>query len=398
MDLAGFRQFGGAVPELSALRRVMVFHRAICRQTSEAPSEAMLFGLAGGPGFSYVDAPPGGVPTLRLGPSYNNRPGELVQHLCVRMGLPASFRHTADPALARRNLARALEQGDPVIVYAPPGRLPWLLRQDSLALGEAHPVVIFGLDDDGAASVSDVAPGPLRLASAALDDARAALGSPHNLSVVVAPPSAAIDLPRCIDAGVRSCYERLLEPPHPRYNHGVGAIARLAVALGDVRDATGWLKLTPRGAPLLAALCATFQALTLDGRDPDAGRGLYASFLRESAVVLQDTELGDVATRYDALASAWRNFGAALLPDEVPAFAEIRSRIVDRESALRSGVDDATRAAGVARLREALTVVGADFPLSESATRKHLGRLRDELSAIAGQEEEAARVLRLARR
>lgn len=395
MELTGFRQFGGAVPELSALRRVMIFHRAICRQTSQAPSEAMLFGLAGGPGFSYFDAP-GAAPSLRVGPSYNNRPGELLQQLCVRLGLPASFRHSADPALTRRAFARAIEQGDPVIAYARPEQLPWLVRRSGGGPVDPHPVVIFALDAAGVARVSDVTPLPQTLDAAQLE---AACGRGTScVGVVVGPSSSAIDLPRCVDAGVRACYERLLDPPHPRSAHGVGAIGRMAAGLGELREPNGWMKLAPRGAGLLGALVGAFQAIALDGRDPDGGRGLYATFLREAADVLQDMELGDVAARYETLATAWRAFGVALLPDEVPTLAALRQALVARETGLRAGADPDALAGIAARFGEALSAAGADYPLSEPDTRRHLAQLRDQLSAIAGLEEEAARVLRLARR
>lgn len=398
MQLDNYRQFGGLSPEMAALRNVLAFHRVRCRQSAEPPGEALLLGMAGGVGFTYAttdEAEP--RLALRYGPRYRTRPGETVQALCVRAGLPASFRHTPDPAAALRNLVRSLDMGEPAIVFTDPRHLP------HLALGPLerdygdYPAVVYGVDDDVAVWMADRAPDPVAVPTDALAAARAALPALRHLTISVSPPAAPIDLSAALEAGLRACCDRLLDPPHPRTRFGLPALARWADLLTDEEDSQGWPAVFGRGPRLYAALRALFVQTRLSAAGPDAGRGLFAQCLRETALYLQEVDYEDVAQLYDELAVAWRGVAEAALPDGVPLLAETRELLLQRDFAFRERgpAAQAEMEAARDRLADIAGEVEASFPLRAGEVDALLADLAAQLRAVCAAEERAARALRL---
>lgn len=400
MLVADYRQFGGGLPRLAALRHVAAHHRVIGRQSSAALSEPMIFGVAGGIGAAFrVEDGPLSTLRLDLGPRYRGRVGESLQALCVRLGFPVSLRQSAGPELARRNAAQALARGEPVIFFAAAAGLPqlaWPGLGDPIWVG-----VLYGLetvDGEEMALIADVSPGPIRVPLPVLLGACGQPPAPRHLCMVVAPPPAPVDLTKAIEGGLRACCDRLLDPPHPKASFGLRALQGLARLTGEAHD--GWRARFPPGEPFYRALLALFAAVELAEAGPSAGRALFADFLREAGAVLQGPDLSEVIDRYDGLALAWQALGEAALPDAVAPLAELRRLLLTRRELLRErGPAAAAELDAIrARVHELDRALAADLPLDERARVALLEELHERLQTLAADEETAVRAVRLSTR
>lgn len=402
MRVETYRQFGGQIPELTALRHVITHHRVLCRQTSAPPTEPMLFGISGGIGVSYAVAEREDLsPELRIGfgPRGRARPGDVLQTLCVRMGLPASFRHTLSPEVAERSLSRSLEQGDPVIVFLHPGHLSHLGATLPSQARPLHVAVVFALSDEGA-SLADISPHAIQLTRAQLAEARQAEPSVRQLAVVVSAPASPVDLPKAMEAGIRSCWERMIDPPLPKTSSGIPGLRRLVSALSEPGEAEAWARRFPPGQPLLDALLALYAAIQLGGSGGGAGRHLFATFLREAGLVLQGPDLDEVAARYDNLAAGWEALASTILPDSVPGLHELRTLACTQELLIRSAAADAPAQLErtAARLAVLKNELSDDFPLGGAARQALLAELGERMRALVLDEESAIRAIKAAAR
>lgn len=398
MVVEQYTAFGGTAFRLAALRHATIYHHVIGRQTSSPLTETTLFGVSGGIGAVYALHRDDGVTGFRLdlGPRYKGREGETLQALCVRLGLPASFRQTTDAGIADRNVRAALERGEPVILFADAAAIPGLGHP---GLGDATYVgVLYGIEGDGAeeiALLADLSPEPRRVPWGRLALARAAEGY-RNLSVVVGAPAAPVDLPKAIEGGLRVCCERMMDPPHPRQNHGLRALCRLAETIAQPGDPEGWPALFPDGPALAGALHTLYAAVAHGEAGVGGGRAAFADFLREVAAVLQGPDLGELIDRYDALALAWQALGEAALPDACPPLAELRRLHEARADLLRrrgadAGAELDTLGERISALDQAIR---ADFPLDEAGRRALLEELGERMDTLASDEEAAVQALK----
>lgn len=398
MVVEQYSAFGGTSFRLAALRHATIFHHVIGRQTSTSLSESTLFGVSGGIGAVYHIRREGELPTLSmdLGPRYKGREGETLQALCVRLGLPASFRQTADAGIADRNARAALERGDPVILFADAAAIPGLGFP-----GEGDPTyvgLLYGIEQDGGEEVAllaDLSPEPRRVPWARLTAARAAEGY-RNLSVVVGAPAAPVDLPKAIEGGLRVCCDRMMDPPHPKQSFGLRSLWRLAENLNEPDDPEGWWALFPPGPALAGALHAMYAAVVHGEAGASGGRATFASFLREVATVLQGPDLGEVIDRYDALALAWQALGDALLPASCAPLADLRRLHETRAELLRRRGADAGPELDTLRERigELDRAIRADFPLDDAGRRALLEELGERVDTLAADEEAAIQALK----
>lgn len=406
MQVENYRPYGGVLPKLAALRSVVTNRRVIGRQTSAPLSELLLFGVAGGIGAAYGLARDGqgrSRPRLDLGPRYRGRPGEALQGMCVRLGLPASFRHTGSPDVAERGLRRALERDEPVIAFLAASALPYLASPGPWADEAVRPVVLYGMcGDEGSEEVlvADLSDRPVGLPLAALRQAWSTLPGLKHLMAFVDAPSMAVDLPKAIEAGLRVCCDRMLDPPHPRHEYGLPGLARLGRALSDGSDPEGWRAQLTTGADLYEALRDLFVSIELSDAGPAGGRGLFAAFLREASEVLQGPNLTDAIRAYDRLAVSWRALAEAALPDRVGPMGELRGLLLERHTLLREPPDEAEHE--LHELRERISALDQglrqEFPLEGDAAARLLTELGAGVTRLVAEEEAAIGTLRLALR
>lgn len=398
-----YRPRGGVVPGLAALRGVAAHQRVIGRQTSAPLTEALLFAVAGGIGAAYTSPrdPDGRLsPRLDLGARYRGRPGEALQALCVRLGLPASFRHTPRREVAERGLREALHRDEPVIAFVSAGGLPFLASPGAWADEPVRAVVVCGMsgdDGDEVVILADLGPKPMPVKLGVFREAWGADRSLKHLMASVDAPAMAVDLPKAIEAGLRACSERLIDPPHPRQDYGLTGLTRLARALRPSDDPDAWSAQLDQQGWIYESLRDLFVSIELSEAGPSGGRGLFAKALSEASEVLQGPNLSEVIRSYEQLARGWRELGEAALPGHVSELDDLRGMLVERQELLREQPDD--EADALVRLSGHIRDLDAqlrdELPLRPPAITELLRELADRLNRLVSDEAAAIESLKL---
>lgn len=66
------------------------------------------------------------------------------------------------------------------------------------------------------------------------------------------------------------------------------------------------------------------------GAAPDAERGLFAEFLEEAAILLDQPKLAPSAKKFREIAPRWRNLAEAALPDRIPILRQTRDLLLQQ--------------------------------------------------------------------
>lgn len=105
-------------------------------------SEAMLFGLASGISFLYLNQ--------AQAPLINGRTKVFAfeQQLAKRLQLNLQCKSTSNPDKARRDVQAIINQDHPVLLYVDMAYLPYLHLPSSSHFG-GHAIVLFGYDEEG---------------------------------------------------------------------------------------------------------------------------------------------------------------------------------------------------------------------------------------------------------
>jgi hypothetical protein len=212
----------------------------------------------------------------------------------------------------------------------------------------------------------------------------------------VEAPAKALDLREGIREGIRACSQQMLhgwDKGGYKGNFGVQGLRKWANLLTDPKDKKGWPKFFPRGPDLHSALWSLFEQIESRGNGSGAFRPLYAEFLDEAGEVLGIAKLTELADQMRASGRMWSALAAALLPESIEPFSEIRRLGLERQrlfiSKGQQGLDE-IRSINK-RLEGLRTDLEAEFPLDPDSTADLLNDLRVRAQDIA-QLEEAAMV------
>ncbi len=400
--LPDFQQVGGQTSEVAALRNALAYLGIPAPHTGEPFSEAMLYGINGGIGASYFNFIYEDFgPTLYIGVSarYRTKSTDLLKTALRRLGLDIQDRTTGSEKVAIRHLREAAEAGLPALVFLSMGHLPWY-GLGEIGRGIEHAVLVYGLDEDKQlVHISDLPRVPLQLPLNQLAEARAFVSRIKNRSVVVQRMSAAPELEpvrAAVRESIAECAWLLLDPPAPRSNFGLNALAKWADLVADFRDRRGWPNVFAPGPALYAAQKAVFHYVELLGTGGGASRGVYADFLLEAAGLLNLPELQDAAARYRHSARRWRALAEAALPDGIPAFKEVKDLARRKwELALAQGPAAAESIVAIrAREAEFDRELSSAYPLETPTSDEFYSALRERIQAILEIETEAARELK----
>ncbi|WP_250556765.1 BtrH N-terminal domain-containing protein [Pseudonocardia lacus] len=321
VEHGGYRLRGGAHPESAALANVLAHHGV--RAAGGELSEALLFGVAGGPGAGYIlwEFERDGSRPVVLGFfsqwQYHDR---AVLAGLARLGVPATVERTGGTVTAARTLAAALDAGTPALVW-PDRRVAgyWHLPAHLDGMG-GHPVVVHGRDGDRY-RVDDRVLAPLTVPVAQLDAARARVGSYKNLLVVPRPEG---DVPEgtlrdaVLDA-IADCATRL---GGTSSSFALPAWAKWARTITDGTAAKGWPRVFADGRGLVGALASVWEGASPAGMTGGHLRDLTAAFLEEVEPLVGPT--APAARAWRAAAAAWHEVAETALPVDVPEFARLR--------------------------------------------------------------------------
>ncbi len=404
MIIDDYNQFGGTLLETAAVKNVLAHYGVRAPHTGEPFSEALLFGINGGIGASYFNFEYEGFgPTLFIGTTarYKTKSPDLLKGLIDRLGLVTIDKTTGSARVGLKNLTAGLAAGSPVIVFLSMGHLPYFAMEESWR-GYEHAVVVYGYDE-GAAEVlmADLAYTPVTVDPDTLAEARAFVSRIKNRSLVIQPPEGEIGadtLQQAVRDGIRACVAPMLDPPTPKSNFGLNALAKWADLAGDLGAKKGWARVFPPGPFLVQAQRQVFAYIETLGTGGSASRGKYADFLEEAGQVLDNPGLGEIAAQFREAAQAWTDLAEAALPDEVSQFGELKSLARQKMKLALTEGRAAMPELEAIRAREAVIVaaMAAAYPLDETGATAFYGRLAEHIRQVCELETAAVEGLNAA--
>ena len=403
-ELPRFRPFLARQSEAGALQAALAYLDVRAPHSGRPFSEALLFGLGGGIGFSYFvfEYKAARVKTLTLGTRITtleeaSRP-QFVQTICARIGAPLRVIQSASPASADRGVRQALGEGSPPLVWVDLGGAPYRFPPTA----EYAAAVVYGWVDDRIL-LAGRSRKPLPFRRKSFEAARRSIGVPKARAVVVQAPDRVPNLAASILDAVRETRDQMargIDVGSFRGNFGLAALEKWAGLLTDDRDRKGWPRFFPAGRDLLAALLAVFVQIELRGRGGGAFRSLYADFLEEAAEAGRRRRLREAVEPFRLSARAWHNLARAALPNSVPPLRQLRELTAAHEALLArqgaAGLEQANQVAEQARrLRRTLE---EPFPMAAADVLDLLSDLRRRVLRIHALEAAALQALRAALR
>ncbi|PWK14308.1 BtrH N-terminal domain-containing protein [Tumebacillus permanentifrigoris] len=385
-------RLGGVYCETTAARHLFDRAGLVAAHNGRPLSEAMLFGISGGIGFMYFNFEyEGHPPSMYIGTAhrYKTKFGALMDNLYQRVGVQTVVKTSMSEKVAEKNLRQALEQGTPVLLNLCWGGLPYSGTNEMYA---DYAVVVTGFhEQEGVYEIADRASVPLTIKPEALSRARAGIASLKNRSLTLAPTDQSpLDLREAIVAGIRACFENMLNPPTPVNNFGLKGLEKWANVVNDPKNKKGWPQVFATDADLFQGLFSTFRYLEI-GNGGGAMRELYAAFLTEAAEVLNEPELLNVATQYRECARYWTEVAHAALPDSEPLWKELKHMTSLKERLLlEKGMESPREIEPInERLHVIATAMRESFAFDASQRQELLDDLHRKLVSL-GQLERAA--------
>lgn len=340
VTVGGYRLRGGQHPDSAALANLLAHHGVRC--AGAELSEALLFGVTGGPGAGYIlwEFAHDDSRHVTLGFSVDGHYFDrAVLTALDRLGVPATVHRTGGAVGAARELAQAT---GPVIVW--PDRQVAGYRHLPPALDGmgGHPVVVYG----PGYLVDDRSLAPLTVPAAVLDAARARVGSYRNLLVVPEPAGdlAPATLRAALLAGLGHGAARLAGTST---SFALPAWTKWARTMTDTRAAKAWPRVFADGRGLAGALASVWEGASPAGMTGGHLRDLAADCLDAAAPVL-GVPTGAAARAWREAGAAWAAVAEAALPVDVPDFARVRELTAAIQESVQAEGDAGRPAAAAA--------------------------------------------------
>jgi len=257
-----------------------------------------------------------------------------------------------------------------------------------------HVVGVFGMEGEGERFwLDDRAPEAFHIDGEALADARGRIVSFKNRLMTFEAPDE-IELERAVLAGLEDAAAHLAGKSD---SFGLPAIQKWARLITDGNHKKGWKTVFKDGRYLYGNLKAIFLHTLPDWSDGGTLRGLYADFLAEAAELLHKPALREIAGQYRAIEEQWLSLGESALPDELPAFARIKTLERQKLAVLvekgGKGLEEYWKFKTL--ISELQHGFNESFPLGDEAVNDLLMNLRDQLLEIYQAEHAANQALNL---
>jgi hypothetical protein len=386
--LDSYQTIGGLHPETASVKNILAYHGVNAPHTGKPFSEHMLLGIGGGLGAAYMlwEFEKHGSPSLVLAFRHQfNYPMKFLQKLCSRVGATTQIFETAGKKKAAAQLDQTLAEGNPAIVWIDLGGAPYYMH--FLQSGVA---VVYGMDGDHV-MVDIRARKPYTIPSDLLREARAKVPSYRN-RIMTIELSGQINLVEAIREGLQDCIDYL---GASSTSFALPSIRKWARLMTDTKNKKGWPTVFSGGRGLYGTLRTMYEAIAHYGTDGGGLRGMYADFLDEAAVILENEELKTTAELYRALHERWHALAHAALPDHIDVFKTTKD-MVDRRAALHKehgsdGLEAITPLSDA--LHELKGELNPKFPLNESETSALLTEIQSHLTEIYKAEKGALAAL-----
>lgn len=392
-ELRDYQQFKGRHWETGTVANYFAYRGFVAPHTRRPYSEALLMGVSGGAVMGYFPFDYEGYdPMARV---LTRNTFDPWGRMLSRLGVAQNVMQTAKPEAAARNLADALAEGTPAIVWADMWSLPYNVLAYDEGMWAMFPVLVYGVDEaNGQVLIADRARVGLTASAEAFAAARArAKNNKHRLITLEAPDAA--KLPAAVSAGIWDSIRLYTETPPKggRNSFGFAAYRHWAELLTKPGPRVSWARQFPAGPEMLAGLTSAYSDIALSGkgRRNFADRAMFADFLDEAAVILGRPGLERAAGRFRDTALAWEVMTHRLLPDDVALLRETRELMAERHEAfLEHGNAAAERMAEIdGRLAAIRAAISDGFPLSPAAVEAHRAAMAEQLLVIHDIETEA---------
>lgn len=362
-SVARYQPYAGRFKHTKTLATLLRHAGIVAPHTGEPWTEAMLLGLGGGLGAGYIlwefKAHSSAVLTLGFHHRWNYA-AEWYDHALRRVGAEGVWMQTGGKRRAAKALEAALRNGHPAACWVDEFHMPYLHVGEAFEGCFGWVVTVIAADDEHAV-VDEVWGKPLTLDRAALDQARARIGSYKHRQLTVNPGAGCADLAAVVREGIAAHVDYL---GGTSTSFGLGALRKWGRTLNDRKNNKGWPRVFADRTRLASVFRSMREGIALRGMDGAGLRALYADFLAEAADALGDATLREASATYADLAHRWRALADAPFPGAdaahpmagVDRLTELRDALDARFAALQAGdlAAVATESARTDRLNSAL--------------------------------------------
>jgi hypothetical protein len=311
--IEGFETLGGKHCWSASARSVLNFHGIKL-------SEEMTFGLSGGLSFIYWYGK--GMPAPFVGGRYG-KGNEPIADTFRRLGGATAVKETSSGKSAEKDLLDSLERAEPAIVFVDMAYLPYMMMPEDAHFG-GHTIVVHGLTSDGVFQVSDRSVNPFELGRSDLQKARGSKFppfQPRNRILLPTYPDKVADLGPGIRESISNSCDSMLDPAIS--NFGLRGIKKWS---SEVKKWPANFK----DMALFGCLLNLFIYIEVGGTGGGAFRTMYADFLDESARIMKEPGLSDVAAEFRGCGKQWSDIAKAAMPDDWDCMAQARRLIVQK--------------------------------------------------------------------
>lgn len=380
----GYTLRGGLHPESANIAHLLAHHSigvaGSDANTGVGPvSEALVFGIGGGPGAGYIlwEFKRHDSAILVLG--FHNSwqyPDRWHQKTLERLGVRYQAEHTGGAGSAARRLTEHLQAGRPCIIRPDRYHLGYW-HMPEFQDGHGGPDIVVYAEDEHGVHVDDRNLSPLVVSRQRIDAARARVGSYKNSLYTIDPesgPISAATLREAVRAGLDDCVQHLNAPSD---SFSLPAWRKWSRLMVDSKNAKGWPRVFEGGRTLAGVLLSVWEGVTPAGGWGGHLRDLYADFLDEAAVLLENPKLAGAAGSFRTTAAAWHAVADAALPDDVTDLARLRDLSVALRLTIVDPASSSPEEAGeaAAELWQRRAALNAGFPLDSAGTRDLLESL-----------------------
>jgi hypothetical protein len=377
----------GSVPATVALR-VLVSHAGLEDPASKRPfSEPMLFGIAGGIGigvcqFFYEKADFSSF--FAAGRHLWHDDQAYLEGAIRALGLKCTIEASGGAKAAEKKLTGMLSRRRPVVAWCDMAMLPHRGMPAWMAGSGYHVVTVYDVETDGkTAVIGDMSDEPIRIAMADLTASRLRIKKHKcRLMQVDEAKKSKLDLKPLVFDGLKRCRDLLLKPAMksmPAWFR-LESIKTWAERVHGDSGKDSWSKVFRRGAPLWSGLTGVYDFIENYGTGGGLCRPIFAEFLTEAGEALADKRLIALSQRYREIGERWSELAAAALPDDVPAFAQARKLLDQRNESITTA--DGSAGAIWAELESLKKAAGEKFPLSEADCDALRARLKPMIAGL----------------
>jgi len=260
-------------------------------------SEPMVFGIGSGLFFSYLPfVKLNGLPAS----SYRILPGWIFKRVTHRLGIQMHTATFNNPEKAMRSLDETLEKGLPVGILTSVFYLPYLPKALRFHFN-AHNIVVFGKEKDNYLVSDPVGDSTVEISYEDLKRARFAKGTlaPKGKMYYPVKMPETIDLASSIKKGIKKTAKDMVNVPVHFF--GIKGIRFMAKSIHK------W----PKRLSEKEGILRLGQLIRMQEEIGTGGAGfrfIFAAFLQEAAVVLNNPALKDISKEMTETGDVWREF------------------------------------------------------------------------------------------